>query len=250
MKLFISYSHIDESLREALEKHLSLLKNQGLIDLWQDRKIALGQEFATTIDRNLSGSQIIILLISSDFIASPYCYGIEMTRAMELHDSGAARVIPVILRACDWHSAPFGKLLAAPTDGRPVKSWPDIDEAFYNVTRQIRAAVDSFNLTPSNPLEPLDVAKVYCTRCGALAGSQSLCTGAYMHHSFARSGRFGTYCSRCGEIPGEKTLCTGAFTHHDFVEARGPVTFCGRCGVLAGKKTMCTGAYIHHEFSA
>jgi hypothetical protein len=197
-------------------------------------KIALGEVFATSIDSNLSDAQIIILLISADFLASSYCWSVEMTLAMKRHESGAARVIPVILRACDWHSAPVGKLLATPKDGKPVKSWPDIDEAFYDVARQTRRAVEAVKSqtisapnaisTPSSALvspkpqgaQPTDITQVYCSRCGTLAGSQSTCTGAHTHHSFANFGKFGAYCSRCGVTPQDQTICTGAYTHHDF----------------------------------
>jgi len=79
--------------------------------------------------------------VRSDFIASDYCYEREMTRAMERHENGDARVIPVILRPCDWHDLPFGRLLAAPQDGKPITKWSDTDEAFLDVERAIKAAV-------------------------------------------------------------------------------------------------------------
>jgi hypothetical protein len=162
VKVFVSYSHGDEPLRLALEKHLSLLKNQGVIDVWNDRRIEPGQEFADTINSNLSDAQIILLLVSSDFLASSYCWGIEMNLAMQKHESGAARVIPIILRACDWHSAPFGKLMAAPRDGKPVRSWADLDEALYDVALKIRSAVESIKpvAIPGPILEPLQQVDV------------------------------------------------------------------------------------------
>lgn len=140
-KLFFSYSHADEQLRDTLEKHLSALKRQGLIDTWHDRRILSGDEFDHKIAQNLEEADIILLLVSADFLASAYCYDVEMQRAVERHNAGEARVIPVILRPCDWHDAPFGKLLAAPKDGRPVTSWPDLDEAFLDVVRSIKAAI-------------------------------------------------------------------------------------------------------------
>src|SRR3982750_501461 len=102
VKLFFSYSHKDEALRNELETHLSPLQRQGVIESWHDRRITAGKEFDSEISRNLEDSQIILLLISSDFIASNYCYEEEMKLALELHKSGRARVIPVILRPCDW----------------------------------------------------------------------------------------------------------------------------------------------------
>ncbi|RMP83707.1 TIR domain-containing protein [Pseudomonas syringae] len=118
--VFFSYCHADEGLRDQLEKQLSMLKRQGVIETWHDRRINAGQEIDAAIDEHINTDEIILLLVSPDFIASDYCYNVEMTRAMERHDAKQAIVIPVILRACDWHYAPFGKLLGTPSDGKPV----------------------------------------------------------------------------------------------------------------------------------
>ncbi|HVL10697.1 MAG TPA: toll/interleukin-1 receptor domain-containing protein [Burkholderiaceae bacterium] len=141
--VFFSYSHKDEALRDQLETHLALLKNQGKIDAWYDRRIIAGNEIDDSVFSKMESADIILLLISSDFISSTYCYSREMMKAMEMHEAGRARVIPVILRHCEWQSAPFGKLMAAPRDGRPITSWPDKDEAFSDVAKQVRLAVES-----------------------------------------------------------------------------------------------------------
>ncbi|EJT04931.1 toll/interleukin-1 receptor domain-containing protein [Rhizobium sp. CCGE 510] len=138
--VFFSYSHADERLRDQLEIQLSMLKRQGVIATWHDRRIGAGEEIHPAIDDHINTDDIILLLVSPDFIASDYCYDIEMQRAMERHDRGDAIVIPVILRACDWHPAPFGKLKAVPLDGKPVTHWPDIDEAFLQVAKAVREA--------------------------------------------------------------------------------------------------------------
>jgi hypothetical protein len=139
--LFFSYSHVDENLRDQLEKHLSALQRQGIISSWHDRRIAAGTEFKEAIDSHIDTSDVILLLISPDFIASDYCYEREMTRALERHERSEARVIPVILRPCDWQDLPFGKLLATPTDGRPITKWPNADEAFLDVVKAIKRAL-------------------------------------------------------------------------------------------------------------
>ena len=139
-KLFFSYSHADEDLRNQLERQLAILKRQGIVELWHDRRIGAGAEFAREIDYHLEEADVILLLVSADFLASDYCYDREMKRALERHDKGSAVVIPVILRACAWHGAPFGKLLATPPDGRPVTQWPDRDQAFLEVAIAIRDA--------------------------------------------------------------------------------------------------------------
>lgn len=151
-RLFFSYSHADEDLRDILQKHLASLKHQGLIETWHDRRILAGDVFAREIDHALEAADVILLLISSDFLASGYCYDIEMQRALERNAAGEARVIPVILRPCDWHDTPFGKLMAVPRDGKPIKSWPDIDDGMLNAVQGIKAAIGSMSRTISRPV--------------------------------------------------------------------------------------------------
>jgi formylglycine-generating enzyme required for sulfatase activity len=141
VKVFLSYSHQDEELRNDLVKHLAGLRQRGLIDLWHDRKIKAGAEWAEQIDKNLEQAHIILFLVSVDFINSEYCSEIEMRRALERHNGKTAHVIPVIVRECDWHHAPFAKLQAVPTDGRAVTSWGTDryapDRAWTVVAREI-----------------------------------------------------------------------------------------------------------------
>jgi internalin A len=106
----------------------------------------LGQE----INENLQAADIILLLVSADFIASNYCYETEMLTAIARHDKQQAVVIPVIIRSTDWTSSPIGKLLALPTDGKAVKSWSDRDEAWKNVAQGIRKVVKEIKLASSS----------------------------------------------------------------------------------------------------
>src|SRR5260370_40786292 len=96
-EICIAYAHEDEKLRNQLEKQLSLLKWQGLIAGWHDHEIGAGTEWAHELDTHLNTASIILLLISPDFMASSYCYSIEMKRAMERHEAREARVIPIII---------------------------------------------------------------------------------------------------------------------------------------------------------
>lgn len=142
IEVFFSYAHEDEKLRDELEKHLKLLQRQGVIKTWHDREISAGTEWAGEIDAHMDTANIILLLISADFLASDYCYDIELTRAMERHAAQEARVIPVILRDVDWKGTPFGRLQALPKDALPVNNWPDRDQAFADIARGIRKAVE------------------------------------------------------------------------------------------------------------
>jgi TIR domain len=148
IEVFISYSHKDEALREELGTHLSLLMRDRVIDEWHDRRIVAGREWGGAIDEHLNSAAVILLLVSADFLASDYCYDIEMKRALERHDAGDACVIPVILRSVDWRGAPFAKLQALPKDGKPLTSWPNKDEAFTDVARGIREALKDLPARP------------------------------------------------------------------------------------------------------
>lgn len=144
-RVFFSYSHDDEQHRNQLDKHLALLRNQGLIETWHDRNIPAGSPLNDHIDQEVNRADIILLLVSASFIASAYCYSREMARAMERHDSGEAHVVPIIVRDCDWHSAPFGKLKAVPTDGKAIVSWTNFDAAYTDVAKEIRRLVQPVN---------------------------------------------------------------------------------------------------------
>jgi len=126
-----------------------MLKREGLIDAWHDRRILAGDTLDPAIDSKLESADIILLLISPDFLHSRYCYDIEMQRAMERHEKGECRLIAVILRPCDWQTTSFAQLLVTPTDGKPVTRWPDKDEAFLDVVRHIRAALPKATQAPA-----------------------------------------------------------------------------------------------------
>jgi tetratricopeptide (TPR) repeat protein len=145
IKVFFSYAHVDEGLRDELGKHLSNLKRQGVIESWHDRQITAGAEWADKIDKNLDEAQIILLLISADFMASDYCSDIEVTKAMERHHAGEACVIPVILRPIDWAGAPFSNLQALPTNAEAVTKWSNTDDAFLDITNGIRELIESIS---------------------------------------------------------------------------------------------------------
>jgi len=151
-EVFISYSHKDQRYRNKLETHLALLKQEGLISVWHDRKIGAGEAWADQIDAHLNAAQMILLLVSPDFIASNYCYNKELKRAMERHERGEACVIPIILHPVSWEGAPFGKLQALPQDAKPITGsvWRKQNEAFYNVAEGIRKKVKELTQFPGS----------------------------------------------------------------------------------------------------
>lgn len=159
IEIFYSYSHRDAEFRDELDKHLTVLKRAGVITGWHDRAIRPGDEWKEEIDKHLNSARVILLLVSVDFLASDYCWSIEMTRAMERHESGEARVIPIILRSCDWSNAPFRKLQALPQGAPAVTKLADRDDAFTQIAVAIRNAV----------VTPEDVKSTSSVRSGRVA---------------------------------------------------------------------------------
>ena len=143
IRLFYSYSHKDESLRDELNTHLKLMQRQGLIKSWYDRNIDAGDDWKRRIDENLEQAHIILLLVSANFIASDYCYEKELKRALERHTCGEAEVIPVIVRDVDLNSAPFAGLQYLPTDAKAVTLWENRDSAWRSVAEGIRKVAES-----------------------------------------------------------------------------------------------------------
>lgn len=138
MRAFISYSHKDEPYRAELDKHLALLRRQGLIEVWSDHCIRPGEAFDPAIADALAAADLVLLLVSADFMHSDYCFGIEMQQALKRQEDGEATVIPIIVRPCDWMSAPFGRLKALPSDGKAISKWTSLDDAFLDVVQHLR----------------------------------------------------------------------------------------------------------------
>lgn len=137
-KVFLSYSHDDEVLCNRFLKHLSQLGREGLIEPWNDRRITAGTEWAGAIDENLNSADVIILLVSANFLGSKYCNDVEMTRALERRQKGEALVVPVILKPCDWETSRFGRLQALPKGGKPVVDWRTEDHGFLDAVKALR----------------------------------------------------------------------------------------------------------------
>jgi hypothetical protein len=151
LEVFYSYAHEDEALRDTLEKHLSLLKKQGIISDWHDREITAGSQWKNAIDEHLESAQIILLLISADFLASDYCYDVEMARALARHEQNDARVITIILRPVDWEGSPFSHLECLPKDAEPVTLWENEDAAFTDIAKGIRKAAGEIRQNSPHP---------------------------------------------------------------------------------------------------
>lgn len=150
-KLFYSYAHEDEHMRDQLAKHLALLAEQGHIEPWHDREIRAGQAWEQRILAELDAADIILLLISPAFFASNFCHNIEMPRALARHQAKTALVIPIKLRPCDTNDAAFMHLQGLPKNFLAVTQWPTPDAAYADIAASIRAIITK-HPKPPNPL--------------------------------------------------------------------------------------------------
>ncbi|MHB1107050.1 MAG: TIR domain-containing protein [Lutibacter sp.] len=153
LKLFISYSHKDETLVSNFICHISPLNNNGIIKEWYDRKIETGEEFQKDIDNNLENADIICLMISSNFLSSPACIK-EKDVALELRNRKGIRVIPLILSPCAWtiHKE-LSDRLAIPTDGKPITSFVDQNEGWLDAINWIMKVCNSVSSIKSLKLK-------------------------------------------------------------------------------------------------
>jgi TIR domain len=166
--MFISYSSADEELRQELETHLALLKREEAVETWTFRSIDAGADWKSEIDARLDSSDLIILLVSASFVASDYCWNIEMRRALQRHRDGNARVIPIIVRECDWSSAPFAGIQALPPSAKPVTSWRPRDKAWTAVVDGLRKVIQQ-PLIPNTPESPIARSETAVQRAQRLA---------------------------------------------------------------------------------
>lgn len=151
IEIFYSYAstedETDEKLQQQLEKHLGVLKRQGKIAHWHKRNILAGQISSEEVSKHLNSAQIILLLISPDFVSSDDCWDIEMERALERQKEEKTLVIPVLMRPIDYKEAPFSNLRVLPKNGKPITSWDNQDEAFADIAYNIRLLAEKFEKT-------------------------------------------------------------------------------------------------------
>jgi hypothetical protein len=165
IQVFCCYAREDKSYLLQLKKHLSSLERNGRILVQTDINVSPGEDWEKKISHYLNSAQIILLLVSDNFIASNYCYSREMIRAMERQEYGEARVVPIILCPVEWQKAPFGKLQVLPTDARPITVWRNRNEALLDIAQGIGKVVEELinkppggSPTPSDPIFFVNVA--------------------------------------------------------------------------------------------
>lgn len=151
IKLFISYAHEDEKFKDELEKHLKPLQRNGVVESWNDRKILPGKEWDDSIKIEIENADIILFLISPDFIASDYIHDTEIKNALDRYAKKEVIIIPVIIRPTDFSYLEISKFQALPKDGKPITTWSNVDEAWHNVVIQLRRVFESLGNVQKKP---------------------------------------------------------------------------------------------------
>lgn len=144
VKIFLSYSDRDERLKKQLDSHLGPMDRRGDLQIWNEQKILAGENRNKEISKHFEEADIILCLISPNFISSDYCYTIELPRALAKKRSGEARVIPILLRDVDWQKTPFGELglQILPKDGKPIARAYSRDATLTKVAQEIARVID------------------------------------------------------------------------------------------------------------
>ena len=150
-KVFVSYAHLDDRFRVELEVQLQILKNKKYLDWWTDRRLVPGDEFEIAIKEKFRSADIILLLISSYFLASPFCWEIELAEAIDRHDNGTARVVPIFVRECLPEETPIEKLHGVPPKNQPISNWSNRHKAWRAVAVGIQAAVEDWRRLKQDP---------------------------------------------------------------------------------------------------
>ncbi len=158
IEILFSYTHTDEKLRDQLENHLAALKRKKRIICWHDRCIRAGLIWKTQISVHLNTADIIVFLVSPDFLSSDYCNNVEVKRALERSQKGDVCIVPVILRRSDWKEEALAEYQALPCDARPVVEWPDLDVALYNVAKGLKEIIVEMEQERANAVLSISTA--------------------------------------------------------------------------------------------
>src|SRR6266496_6846298 len=161
-RVFVSYAREDETHRQRLEVHLAPLVRDGLIEVWSDRAVAAGADWERKILHELATADIVVLLVTPDFVASAYCFETELPEALRRSKEDGLRVLPVHVKSVDLPNLPIGKIQGLPTELRPITAWPNADDAWLRVAQGVRTTAEDIlsGTIPRQRDEPADKPKI------------------------------------------------------------------------------------------
>lgn len=144
IKVFISYAHEDEKYKNELAKHVSALVRQGVLEEWNDRQVKAGDEWDQAIKSKLNQANIILFLVSKNFIASDYINDVEIHNAITRHKKGEVRIVPILINYCFFDGSPIAQFPIFPKGNKPIQAWKNPDEAWLDVIHGILNTIADF----------------------------------------------------------------------------------------------------------
>jgi tetratricopeptide (TPR) repeat protein len=143
VRVFVSYAHEDRPWCDQLLLHLSGLRYTDQVNTFDDRDIEAGEAWEARLLQELDLADVIVLIVTANFLHSRFCTTVELTRALERYADDETRIVPIIADHCDWETLPLARFQALPKDEqqnlKPLSDWKDeVSKALAAIARTIR----------------------------------------------------------------------------------------------------------------
>ena len=168
LPLFVCYSHANEKLVKELKPSLTILERRGYIAPWRDTDLVPGEDWDETIKERLAHAELVLFMVSRQFLASGYITTEERPLAMQLMNEGKTVVVPVLLSACTWETENFARLENLPDKGKYVTDYRPHEQAWTMVEKGIMKAVEKFRSDRKIRDMPLEYARSLRTGIGGI----------------------------------------------------------------------------------
>ena len=168
MNIFIAFANQDRDVRDKLLRQMNLVKDRLGWNIWSSKEIKAGERWDEEIKQRLMDSEVIVLLLSTDFFNSTYIVETELPKVVEKHRLGNCHIIPVIARVCHWKETHFGEyaglgdIQALPVGERPIVSrghWDNDDQPYFETVQGIRDSIQSFQAKKQAALDAAQAAR-------------------------------------------------------------------------------------------
>lgn len=141
-RLFLSYSHKNEAVKDRLKIHLAPLMRNGLAEIWDDRAICAGADWRKEIETAMAGADAAIFLLEEYFLASDFCMDVEITTFLQRHREAGVLIVFIVTDHCRWKDFDYiSKHKVIPLDGRPITQYTPRSKAYTHITDEIKNAL-------------------------------------------------------------------------------------------------------------
>jgi len=258
-KCFVSYSHGSQDHDNWVLTIASKLRNNGvnvILDQWDLR---LGSDVMHFMESSVRESERVVIICTPKYAEKANSgmggagYEKMIVTGEIYHHQQSTKFIPLLRRGSKDSGLPTylksKNYIDFTDDSKFATKFDELLRDILNVPLRPKPklGVSKFAMSEKKAETPMsDEVITYCSRCGVLPATQSICIGMYTQHDFVYDQGV-IFCNRCGQFVGRKTMCIGMYSLHDFRSGNGS-EFCNRCGIAIGQRSTCTGMYTHHNF--